>query len=137
MRLLLVHPSALMYSIVFAAVIASALNDYTASLAVQSISILVKRPLLSAMTGTAAFGLVIWLNAGTATAARFQNLLLLTAYWCAPGRGRLIPPVMRIALRAADRASRAGAGDRVCLLGSGVRQDGWRLPQRHPAAGPG
>ena len=71
-------------AIVFAAVISSVLNDYSASLAFQSVSIRLKRPLLSVVTGAAAFGLVMWLNAGTATAARFQNLLLLTAYWCAP-----------------------------------------------------
>lgn len=71
-------------AIVFAAVVSSVLNDYSASLAFQSVSIRVKRPLLSAFTGLCAFGLVMWLNAGTATAARFQNLLLLTAYWCAP-----------------------------------------------------
>lgn len=71
-------------AIVFAAVVSNVLNDYSASLAFQSVSIRMKRPLLSAVTGAAAFGLVMWLNAGTATAARFQNLLLLTAYWCAP-----------------------------------------------------
>jgi nucleobase:cation symporter-1, NCS1 family len=71
-------------AIVFAAVVSSVLNDYSASLAFQSVSIRVKRPLLSAFTGIAAFVLVLWLNAGAATAARFQSLLLLTAYWCAP-----------------------------------------------------
>jgi NCS1 family nucleobase:cation symporter-1 len=70
--------------IVLAAIVSSALNDYSGGLALQSVEIRVKRPLLSLVAGLAAFGLVMWMNAGASTSARFTNVLLLTGYWCAP-----------------------------------------------------
>jgi NCS1 family nucleobase:cation symporter-1 len=69
--------------IVLAAVVSSVMNDYSASLAFQSIEARVKRPVLSVVAAAIAFVLVLWMNAGS-TATRFQNILLFTAYWCAP-----------------------------------------------------
>ena len=70
-------------AIVFAAIISSVMNDYSGSLALQTVEIRVKRPYLSAIGGLLAFGLIMWVNAGN-TSGRLTNILLLTAYWCAP-----------------------------------------------------
>ena len=70
-------------AIMFGAVTSNALNDYSGSLAVQAGGVKVKRH-VSALIGTAvAFFLILWLNNGD-VAAKFQNVLLFTAYWIAP-----------------------------------------------------
>jgi NCS1 family nucleobase:cation symporter-1 len=70
-------------AIMFGAVTSNALNDYSGSLAVQAGGVKVKRH-VSAVMGTAvAFFLILWLNTGD-VAAKFQNVLLFTAYWIAP-----------------------------------------------------
>ena len=70
-------------AIMFGAVTSNALNDYSGSLAVQAGGVKLKRH-VSALIGTAvAFLLILWLNTGD-VAAKFQNVLLFTAYWIAP-----------------------------------------------------
>ena len=56
------------------------MNDYSGSLALQTIGVRVRRP-LSAVIGTAlAFALILWLHAAD-TATRFLDILLLVSYW--------------------------------------------------------
>ena len=53
-------------------------------LAVNTLLIVVAATFASALIGTAvAFGLILWLDTGN-VAAKFQNVLLFTAYWIAP-----------------------------------------------------
>jgi NCS1 family nucleobase:cation symporter-1 len=70
-------------AIVFGAVTSNAMNDYSGSLAAQAGGVPVRRT-WSAVAGTVlAFFVILWIHGG-ATAARFQNVLLFTAYWIAP-----------------------------------------------------
>jgi NCS1 family nucleobase:cation symporter-1 len=70
-------------AIVFGAVTSNAMNDYSGSLAAQAGGVRIKRP-VSALIGTViAFGLILWLHTGNVS-AKFQNVLLFSAYWIAP-----------------------------------------------------
>jgi len=70
-------------AIMFGAVTSNALNDYSGSLAAQAGGVRIKRH-VSAVIGTAvAFFLILWLDTGDIS-AKFQNVLLFTAYWIAP-----------------------------------------------------
>ena len=67
-------------AIVFGAVAANAMNDYSGSLAMQTAGVKVRRPLSAALVAVIAFGLIMWLNAGNLT-ERFQGVLLFISYW--------------------------------------------------------
>ncbi|MGK2881906.1 MAG: purine-cytosine permease family protein [Mycobacterium sp.] len=67
-------------AIALAAVGSSAMNDYSGSLALQTIGVRVRRPVSAAVVTTLAFVLILWLHAEN-TAARFESLLLLIGYW--------------------------------------------------------
>ncbi len=70
-------------AIMFGAITSNAMNDYSGSLAVQAGGAQIKRH-YSALIGTVlAFLLILWLDTGN-IAAKFQNVLLFTAYWIAP-----------------------------------------------------
>jgi NCS1 family nucleobase:cation symporter-1 len=70
-------------AIMFGAITSNAMNDYSGSLAAQAGGVRVRRT-WSALAGTVlAFFVILWIHSG-ATAARFQNVLLFTAYWIAP-----------------------------------------------------
>lgn len=66
--------------IALAAIGSSAMNDYSGSLALQTIGVRVRRPLSAAVVTVLAFTLIMWLNAGD-TASRFEDVLLLVGYW--------------------------------------------------------
>ena len=66
-------------AIVFGAVTSNAMNDYSGSLAIQAGGVRLRRN-WSALIGTAlAFFLILWLHDAN-TSARFQNILLFSAY---------------------------------------------------------
>jgi NCS1 family nucleobase:cation symporter-1 len=56
------------------------MNDYSGSLALQTLGVRVRRPLSSVVVTVMAFGLILWLHSAD-TAARFQNVLLFVSYW--------------------------------------------------------
>lgn len=56
------------------------MNDYSGSLALQTIGVRVRRPLSAIIVTALAFGLILWLHAAD-TATRFQDVLLLVSYW--------------------------------------------------------
>jgi NCS1 family nucleobase:cation symporter-1 len=59
------------------------MNDYSGSLALQAGGVPIRRN-WSALLGTVlAFFLILWIHGGN-TSAKFQNVLLFTAYWIAP-----------------------------------------------------
>lgn len=70
-------------AIVFAAIVSSAMNDYSASLALQTLGVRVKRPIISGAVMILAFITVFWINSGN-TATKFTNVLLFASYWLAP-----------------------------------------------------
>jgi len=70
-------------AIMFGAITSNAMNDYSGSLAVQAGGVRIKRHLSAAIGTAIAFFLILWLNTGNVS-AKFQNVLLFTAYWIAP-----------------------------------------------------
>lgn len=56
------------------------MNDYSGSLALQTIGVRVRRPVSAVIVTALAFALILWLNAAD-TATRFLDILLLVSYW--------------------------------------------------------
>lgn len=70
-------------AIIYAAVAAAAINNYSASLALQALEARLRRPLISMVSGVAAFGIILWMHDGSMP-ARFEDILLLAGYGLAP-----------------------------------------------------
>ncbi len=70
-------------AVIFGAVTSNAMNDYSGSLAVQAGGVRIRRDLSAAIGTVIAFFLILWLHTGDVS-AKFQNVLLFTAYWIAP-----------------------------------------------------
>ena len=66
--------------IALASVGSCTMNDYSGSLALQTIGIRVRRPLSALVVTVFAFALILWLHSAN-TASRFQDVLLLVGYW--------------------------------------------------------
>ncbi len=66
--------------IALAAVGSAAMNDYSGSLALQTVGIPVRRPVSAVVVTALAFGLILWLHSGDVS-SRFQSVLLLVSYW--------------------------------------------------------
>jgi NCS1 family nucleobase:cation symporter-1 len=66
--------------IALGSVAANAMNDYSGSLALQTVGVRVRRPISAVVVAVIAFGLIMWLHAGD-LATRFQGLLLFVSYW--------------------------------------------------------
>ena len=66
--------------IALAAICSNAMNDYSGSLALQTVGIRVRRPLSALVVTVIAFFLILWLHSGD-SASRFQNVLLFVGYW--------------------------------------------------------
>jgi NCS1 family nucleobase:cation symporter-1 len=69
-----------MLAIALASVGSSAMNDYSGSLALQTIGVRVRRPVSAVVVTVLAFGLIMWLHSND-TATRFTDVLLLVGYW--------------------------------------------------------
>ncbi|MEV6263496.1 cytosine permease [Streptomyces sp. NPDC051784] len=67
-------------AVVLAALCSNAMNDYSGSLALQTIGVRLPRPVGAALAAVLGFPLVLWMHAADTT-ARFQNVLLLVGYW--------------------------------------------------------
>jgi len=61
----------------------SAMNDYSGSLALQTLGVRVRRPVSAVVVTVLAFVLIMWLHAGDAGTriTRFTDVLLLVGYW--------------------------------------------------------
>jgi len=66
--------------IALASVGSGVMNDYSGSLALQTLGLRVRRPLSAVVVTALSFGLILWLHAAD-TAGRFTNVLLLVSYW--------------------------------------------------------
>jgi NCS1 family nucleobase:cation symporter-1 len=66
--------------IALASIGSGVMNDYSGSLALQTIGVRVRRPVSAVIVAALAYPLILWLNAAD-TATRFQNVLLLVSYW--------------------------------------------------------
>jgi NCS1 family nucleobase:cation symporter-1 len=66
--------------IALASVGSGVMNDYSGSLALQTLGVRVRRPLSSLVVTVLACGLILWLHQGD-TSERFLNVLLIVSYW--------------------------------------------------------
>lgn len=66
--------------IAVASVGSGVMNDYSGSLALQTLGVRVRRPVSAVIVTVLAFALVLWLH-GADTATRFTDVLLLVSYW--------------------------------------------------------
>lgn len=66
--------------IALASIGSGVMNDYSGSLALQTIGVRVRRPVSALIVAALAFALVLWLHAAD-TATRFQDVLLIVSYW--------------------------------------------------------
>lgn len=66
--------------IALGSVASNAMNDYSGSLALQTVGVRVRRPVSAVVVAVLAFALIMWLQAGDLT-ARFQGVLLFVSYW--------------------------------------------------------
>ncbi|MBN3454439.1 cytosine permease [Mycobacterium sp. DSM 3803] len=69
-----------MLVIALAAIGSGVMNDYSGSLALQTIGVRVRRPVSAVIVTVLAFALILWLHAAD-TASRFTDVLLLVSYW--------------------------------------------------------
>ncbi|MBY8847095.1 cytosine permease [Streptomyces sp. SP2-10] len=67
-------------AIALAALCSNAMNDYSGSLALQTVGVRLPRPVAAALAAVLGFPLVLWMHAADTT-ARFQNVLLFVGYW--------------------------------------------------------
>jgi NCS1 family nucleobase:cation symporter-1 len=67
-------------AIALAAVGSAAMNDYSGSLALQTIGIRIRRPISALVVAVLAFALIMWLHSGDMS-TRFTDVLLLVSYW--------------------------------------------------------
>lgn len=67
-------------AIAVGSVTSNAMNDYSGSLALQTIGVRVRRPASAIVVVLIAFALIMWLHSGELT-ARFQSVLLVVSYW--------------------------------------------------------
>ncbi|MHB9755776.1 purine-cytosine permease family protein [Streptomyces sp. BYX5S] len=67
-------------AVALAALCSNAMNDYSGSLALQTIGVRIPRPAAAALAAVLGFPLVLWMHAADTT-ARFQNVLLFVGYW--------------------------------------------------------
>jgi nucleobase:cation symporter-1, NCS1 family len=66
--------------IALAAVGSNAMNDYSGSLALQTVGVRVRRPVSAVVVTVIAFFLILWMHGGD-TSSRFENVLLFVGYW--------------------------------------------------------
>jgi NCS1 family nucleobase:cation symporter-1 len=56
------------------------MNDYSGSLALQTVGVRLRRPVSALVVTALAFALIRWLHSGDMS-SRFQDVLLLVSYW--------------------------------------------------------
>ncbi|GAA1361459.1 purine-cytosine permease family protein [Streptomyces beijiangensis] len=103
-------------AVALAALCSNAMNDYSGSLALQTMGVRVPRPLAAALAAALGFPLVLWMHAADTT-ARFQNVLLLVGYW--------IPGFVAIVAVDWTVRARARGGAPVDLAAESARKQPW------------
>jgi NCS1 family nucleobase:cation symporter-1 len=94
-------------AVALAALCSNAMNDYSGSLALQTVGVRLRRPVSAVVVTVLAFALILWMHSGD-LAAKFQNVLLFVSYWIPPFLGVVVPDWLR----------RTRGGRRVDVLAS-------------------
>jgi NCS1 family nucleobase:cation symporter-1 len=101
--------------IALASVSSNAMNDYSGSLALQTVGVKLRRPVSAVMVTVLAFALILWMHSGDLS-SKFQNVLLFVSYW--------IPPFLGVVVL--DWLARTRGRQRFDVLGeASVRRSGW------------
>ncbi|WP_328885719.1 purine-cytosine permease family protein [Streptomyces sp. NBC_00316] len=104
-------------AVALAALCSNAMNDYSGSLALQTVGVRLPRPAAAALAAALGFPLVLWMHAADTT-ARFQNVLLFVGYW--------IPGFVAIVVVDWHARARARDGAAIDLAAETARpQSGW------------
>ncbi|MFC8262149.1 purine-cytosine permease family protein [Streptomyces sp. NPDC057291] len=104
-------------AVALAALCSNAMNDYSGSLALQTVGVRLPRPAAAALAAVLGFPLVLWMHAADTT-ARFQNVLLFVGYW--------IPGFVAIVIVDWIARARARGGAAIDLAAETARpQSGW------------
>lgn len=75
--------------IALTAVSSNAMNDYSGSLALQTVGVRLRRPVSAVVVTVIAFALILWMHSGD-LASKFQDVLLLVGYWIPPFAGVVV-----------------------------------------------
>lgn len=75
--------------IALTAVSSNAMNDYSGSLALQTVGVRLRRPLSAVVVTVIAFALILWMHSGD-LASKFEDVLLLIGYWIPPFVGVVV-----------------------------------------------
>ena len=75
--------TAVLLAVALGAVASNTMNDYTGSMAMQTLNVKLSRPVTAGVVMALAYGLVVWAHAGNVV-ERFSDLLLFSSYWLAP-----------------------------------------------------
>jgi NCS1 family nucleobase:cation symporter-1 len=100
--------------IALATVSSNAMNDYSGSLALQTVGVRVRRPVSAVVVTVLAFVLILWMHGGDLS-AKFENVLLFVSYWIPPFLGVVVPDWLA-RTRRPTRAMRATVSGRWALL---------------------
>ncbi|MFB7502117.1 purine-cytosine permease family protein [Streptomyces broussonetiae] len=103
-------------AVALAALCSNAMNDYSGSLALQTVGVRLPRPVAAALASVLGFPLVLWMHAADTT-ARFQNVLLFVGYW--------IPAFVAIVVVDWAARSRARGGSPVDLAAEEAKPQPW------------
>ncbi|KAA9166908.1 cytosine permease, partial [Amycolatopsis acidicola] len=69
--------------ITLTAVSSNAMNDYSGSLALQTVGVRLRRPVSAVVVTVVAFALILWMHSGD-LASKFEDVLLVIGYWVPP-----------------------------------------------------
>jgi len=105
-------------AVALAALCSNAMNDYSGSLALQTVGVRLPRPAAAAFAAVLGFPLVLWMHAAD-TIARFQNVLLFVGYW--------IPAFVAIVVVDWVVRARTRGGRPVDLAAEAARPQPWWL----------
>ncbi|MEU6480348.1 cytosine permease [Streptomyces sp. NPDC047017] len=103
-------------AVALAALCSNAMNDYSGSLALQTMGVRLPRPVAAACAAVLGFPLVLWMHAADTT-ARFQNVLLFVGYW--------IPAFVAIVVVDWAARARVRGGRPVDLAEEAARPQPW------------
>ncbi|GHG90666.1 cytosine permease [Amycolatopsis acidiphila] len=75
--------------IALTAVSSNAMNDYSGSLALQTVGVRLRRPVSAVVVTVIAFALILWMHSGD-LASKFEDVLLVIGYWIPPFVGVVV-----------------------------------------------
>lgn len=114
--------------IALGSVASNAMNDYSGSLALQTVGVRVRRPVSAVVVVLIAFALIMWLHSGD-LASRFQGVLLFVSYWI-PAFVAIVAIDWRFRSAGRDAVNPADEVTPAATPSWRWRRSSWRSPRR-------